>query len=174
MPHSPRLLLHQLSPSKHHQHRNTPNLVSPRQLRLRLRIHLQHHSLSRHRRRRTLHLRPHHPARPTPSSPKIHQHRHLRALHHLIKQRRIRRNRLTHRRQSLLTSPTPPSIGQTRRRHTILRPTMHTTPDQRHTSPPPTLMLPLAPPKLPSSILTLSHLGPEQHSRNTGCPRSRF
>jgi hypothetical protein len=116
----PSLLPNYLPTRQNHKVRNPANLKSPRQSRIRLRIHLQHHCFPRHLRRCPRHLRRRHPARPAPVRPKVHQHRHLRVPYDLVKQAFIHRQGLSHRRQLNLARPTAAGTSQMPTAHPVL------------------------------------------------------
>ncbi len=119
MPHHPGLLQHGLSPGKHDEIGNTPNLKPRRKLRVRLRIHLQHQRLAGHVGRGAGHLRRGLPAGSAPTRPEVHQYRHGALRDDLVEQHCVHCQRFGKRRQRCFARSAPSCLAQVGGGHAV-------------------------------------------------------
>ena len=84
MVHYARLLHYQAASGKYGKVRNSPHLVASRQLRIALRVNLQHNGSSRHFRSRPLNFGGRYATRAAPGGPEVDQHRNTSLANDLI------------------------------------------------------------------------------------------
>ena len=94
MVHYARLLLYQATFGKDGKVRNSPHLVAGRQLRIALRVNLQHNSSSRHFRGGPLNFGSRYATRAAPGGPEVDQHRNASLANDLIELLNIDYHRL--------------------------------------------------------------------------------